>query len=90
MCRIRANSNTMSACFLCHVDLVIIYNVIFFKLVEKLGHLAESIEREKKRLHDEHSQLKSDSKLSISRISANVSGLFVFHIKKLLHLCVIV
>ena len=56
----------------------------------KLGHLAESIEREKKRLHDEHSQLKSDSKLSISRISANVIGLFVFHIKKLLHLCVIV
>ncbi|XP_027915679.1 mitotic spindle checkpoint protein MAD1 isoform X4 [Vigna unguiculata] len=38
----------------------------------KLGHLAESIEREKKRLHDEHSQLKSDSKLSISRISANL------------------
>ncbi|KAK7348490.1 hypothetical protein VNO80_23048 [Phaseolus coccineus] len=38
----------------------------------KLGHLSESIEREKKRLHDEHSQLKSDSKLSISRISANL------------------
>ncbi|KAG2406974.1 Mitotic spindle checkpoint protein [Vigna angularis] len=38
----------------------------------KLGHLAESIEREKKRLHDEQSQLKSDSKLSISRISANL------------------
>lgn len=40
----------------------------------KLGHLSESIEREKKRLHDEHSQLKRDSKLSISRITANVSG----------------
>ncbi|KAL2959737.1 hypothetical protein AAZX31_17G001600 [Glycine max] len=38
----------------------------------KLGHLSESIEREKKRLHDEHSQLKSDSNLSISRISANL------------------
>lgn len=53
----------------------------------KLGHLAESIEREKKRLHDEQSQLKSDSKLSISRISANVSGLFVFHIKRITSLC---
>ncbi|KAL2339328.1 hypothetical protein Fmac_013774 [Flemingia macrophylla] len=38
----------------------------------KLGHLSESIEREKKRLHDELSLLKSDSKLSISRISANL------------------
>ncbi|TKY53850.1 Mitotic spindle checkpoint protein MAD1 [Spatholobus suberectus] len=38
----------------------------------KLGHLSESIEREKKRLRDEHSQLKSDTKLSISRITANL------------------
>ncbi|RDY07536.1 Mitotic spindle checkpoint protein MAD1, partial [Mucuna pruriens] len=38
----------------------------------KLGHLSESIKREKNQLHDEHSQLKSDSKLSISRISANL------------------
>ncbi|XP_054803148.1 mitotic spindle checkpoint protein MAD1-like isoform X2 [Prosopis cineraria] len=38
----------------------------------KLGHLSESIEREKKRLHDEHSQLQSDSKLSVSRITANL------------------
>lgn len=38
----------------------------------KLSHLSESIEREKRRLHDEHSQLESDSKLSISRISANL------------------
>lgn len=39
----------------------------------KLGHLSESIEREKKCLHDEHTQLQSDLKLSISRITANVS-----------------
>lgn len=39
----------------------------------KLGHLSETIEREKKRLHDDHSQLKKDSKFSISRITANVS-----------------
>ncbi|XP_027331999.1 mitotic spindle checkpoint protein MAD1 isoform X3 [Abrus precatorius] len=38
----------------------------------KLGHLSESIEREKNRLHDEHAQLKRDSKLSISRITANL------------------
>ncbi|KAF7801546.1 mitotic spindle checkpoint protein MAD1 [Senna tora] len=38
----------------------------------KLGHLSESIEREKKRLHDEHTQLQSDLKLSISRITANL------------------
>ncbi|KAJ1400411.1 Spindle assembly checkpoint component Mad1 [Sesbania bispinosa] len=41
-------------------------------LERKLGNLSESIEREKKRLHDEHSQLKRDSKLSISRITANL------------------
>lgn len=39
----------------------------------KLGRLSESIERGKKRLHDEHSQLKRDSKSSISRITGNVS-----------------
>lgn len=38
----------------------------------KLGHLSESIEREKERLHDEHSQLKMDSKSSISRITGNL------------------
>ncbi|KAK7363925.1 hypothetical protein VNO77_06088 [Canavalia gladiata] len=38
----------------------------------KLGHLSETIECEKKRLHDEHAQLKRDSKLSISRITANL------------------
>ncbi|KAK7263774.1 hypothetical protein RJT34_31371 [Clitoria ternatea] len=41
-------------------------------LERKLGHLSESIEREKTRLHDEHSQQKRDSKLSISRITANL------------------
>lgn len=39
----------------------------------KLSHLSESIEREKKRLYDELSQLKRDSKLSVSRIRADVS-----------------
>lgn len=43
-------------------------------LDRKLAHLSESIEREKKRLHDEHIQLQSDLKLSISRITANVSS----------------
>lgn len=38
----------------------------------KLGHLSESIEREKKRLHNELAQLKSESKLSISRISVDL------------------
>lgn len=39
----------------------------------KLSHLSESIEREKKRLNDELAQLKRESKLSVSRISADVS-----------------
>lgn len=38
----------------------------------KLGHLSETIEREKKRLHHDHSQLKKDSNFSISRITANL------------------
>lgn len=39
----------------------------------RLGRLSESIERDKKRVQDDHSQLESDSKFSISRINANVS-----------------
>ncbi|GLU06056.1 hypothetical protein SLE2022_231200 [Rubroshorea leprosula] len=38
----------------------------------KFGQLSESSEREKKRLHNELAQLKSESKLSISRISADL------------------
>lgn len=38
----------------------------------KLAQLSQSIEREKKRLHNELAQLKGESKLSISRISADV------------------
>ncbi|KAK2359202.1 coiled-coil domain-containing protein mad1 [Trifolium repens] len=38
----------------------------------KLAHLSETIEREKKRLQEDHSQLKRDSKFSISRITANL------------------
>ncbi|XP_004499365.1 mitotic spindle checkpoint protein MAD1 isoform X2 [Cicer arietinum] len=41
-------------------------------LEQKLGHLSESTERGKKRLHDDHSQLKRDSEFSISRITANL------------------
>lgn len=39
----------------------------------KLSHLSESVEREKKRLNDELAHLKRESKLSISRITADVS-----------------
>lgn len=39
----------------------------------KLSHLSESIEREKKHLNDELAHLKRESKLSVSRISADVS-----------------
>lgn len=42
-------------------------------LERKLNHISESIERDKKRLHNEIEQLKRESKLSISRISADVS-----------------
>ncbi|KAI5414351.1 mitotic spindle checkpoint protein MAD1 [Lathyrus oleraceus] len=38
----------------------------------RLGRLSESIERDKKRVQDDHSQLESDSKFSISRINANL------------------
>ncbi|KAI4296145.1 hypothetical protein L6164_036127 [Bauhinia variegata] len=38
----------------------------------KLRHLSESTEREKRRLYDEHTQLEKDSKLSVSRIAANL------------------
>ncbi|XVF75090.1 hypothetical protein PTKIN_Ptkin13bG0160300 [Pterospermum kingtungense] len=38
----------------------------------KLAQLSQSIEREKKRLHNELAQLKGESKLSISRISADL------------------
>ncbi|OVA05803.1 Spindle assembly checkpoint component Mad1 [Macleaya cordata] len=41
-------------------------------LEDKLSHLSESIEREKSRLHSELSQLKKESKLSVSRISADL------------------
>lgn len=39
----------------------------------KLSNVSESIEREKNRLQNELVQLKSESKLSVSRISADVS-----------------
>ena len=42
-------------------------------LKRKLSHLSESIERERKRLSSELEQLKRESKLSVSRISADVS-----------------
>ncbi|XWS11565.1 hypothetical protein CRYUN_Cryun37aG0008900 [Craigia yunnanensis] len=38
----------------------------------KLTQLSQSIEREKKRLHNELAQLKGESKLSVSRISADL------------------
>ncbi|KAH7520573.1 hypothetical protein FEM48_Zijuj08G0159100 [Ziziphus jujuba var. spinosa] len=41
-------------------------------LERKLSHLSEGIEREKKRLNDELAHLKRESKLSISRISADL------------------
>lgn len=43
-------------------------------LEDKLNHLSESIERERKRLHSELAQLKGESKLSVSRINADVSS----------------
>ena len=42
-------------------------------LKEKLSQLSESIEREKKRLNSELEQRKRESKLSVSRISTDVS-----------------
>lgn len=42
-------------------------------LEDKLNHFSESIERERKRLHGELAQLKGESKLSVSRINADVS-----------------
>ncbi|KAM4126170.1 hypothetical protein ACJW30_01G369200 [Castanea mollissima] len=41
-------------------------------LERKLNHISESIEREKKRLHNEIEQLQRESKLSVSRISADL------------------
>ncbi|CAK9326854.1 unnamed protein product [Citrullus colocynthis] len=41
-------------------------------LEDKLNHLSESIERERKRLHSELAQLKGESKLSVSRINADL------------------
>uniref|UniRef100_A0A2N9HRE5 Uncharacterized protein n=1 Tax=Fagus sylvatica TaxID=28930 RepID=A0A2N9HRE5_FAGSY len=42
-------------------------------LERKLSHVSESIEKEKKRLHNEIEHLKRESKLSVSRLSADVS-----------------
>ena len=42
-------------------------------LERKLNHISESIEREKKLLHNEIEQLKRESKLSVSTINADVS-----------------
>lgn len=42
----------------------------------KLSHLSESIEREKKRLHNDLAHLKKESELSVARITADVSGGF--------------
>lgn len=44
-------------------------------LEEKLSSLSESIDREKGRLQNELVQMRSESKLSVSRISADVSTL---------------
>ncbi|XP_023530274.1 mitotic spindle checkpoint protein MAD1 [Cucurbita pepo subsp. pepo] len=41
-------------------------------LEDKLNHFSESIERERKRLHGELAQLKGESKLSVSRINADL------------------
>lgn len=41
-------------------------------LERKLNHVSESIERDKKRLHNEIEHLKRESKLSVSRISADL------------------
>lgn len=48
----------------------------------KLSQFSESIEREKRRLQNELAQLKRESKLSVSRISADVSGYFVLEFIK--------
>lgn len=45
-------------------------------LERQLSSLSESTEREKNRLHQELIQMKKEAKLSVSRISANVSELF--------------
>lgn len=45
-------------------------------LERQLSSLSESTEREKSRLHQELIQMKKEAKLSVSRISANVSDLF--------------
>lgn len=39
----------------------------------KLTHLSESTEKEKKHLREELAHVKSESKISLSRITANVS-----------------
>lgn len=52
----------------------------------KLSNLSESIEKEKKRLHNEIELLKRDSKLSVSRISADVSRYICqsnFHVQRM-------
>lgn len=44
-------------------------------LEEKLTTLSESVDREKSRLQKELVQMRSESKLAVSRISADVSAL---------------
>lgn len=52
-------------------------------LEDKLNHLSESIERERKHLHNELAQLKGESKLSVSRINADVSShLYLIFLKR--------
>lgn len=51
----------------------------------KLSHVSESIEREKVRLQKELTQLKQESKLSISRIGADVSSLNLTLVSFVLH-----
>lgn len=52
----------------------------------KLSQLSESTEREKRRLHDELMQIKRESKLSTSRLSADVSFFYESDISLFEHL----
>lgn len=55
------------------------------QLEEKLNNISESINREKGRLQNELVQMRSESKLSVSRISADVGTSDLLFIKKLFY-----
>lgn len=55
------------------------------QLEEKLNNISESINREKGRLQNDLVQMRSESKLSVSRISADVSTSDLLFIKKLFY-----